>query len=237
MFDNIGYDVGEMMALFDQPPPAGPATHNRPARVEPPPNDRAAEDDDDDIEVLEEAPAHLRPVRQIPIVVLDSSDEEDDDIEVAQPRRNRKRPSDAFEIIDTPSPKRQHVAAPEPQDQAGPSTETILPKVDYLIPVVLEVIPDLCKEWTRINLERVMETLKGTSNVPGQDAVDQVINLAFEMEEYPRAGQAGKAAPVAVEEGDYKDTAYRAEARVGPSYVELALSTLETLFTGIPVGQ
>jgi hypothetical protein len=193
--------------------------------------------DDSDIELLDEAPVHLRPARpSTPILV--SSDDEDDGNDDVQFRRPRKRPaSGSVELIDSPpKPRRARFKSPE-QPVAGPSNQpdTIVIDVNYLVPVVLEVIPDACTVWVRENLERMVEMLKHNTATPGQAAIDHVINAALEMERYPRAGDAGKAAEEEKEKGDYKDPNYRSEARTGFQYILNSISILETMFTTIPV--
>lgn len=199
----------------------------------------SSDSDDSDILVLDEAPEHLRPVRQgSPIEIVDVSDDDED--EAHQPCQPAKRRlSDGIEILSSPPTKRQQVA-PRARDmslQAGPSNETIVTKVDHLLPLVLDVIPDLCADWARANLERIIDTLKDKTVAPGQEAIDHVLNAAFEMESYPRAG--GPAKPVeeepAKEKADYKLHAFRSQARAGAAYNSLSTSILETLFKTIPV--
>ncbi|BEJ05689.1 hypothetical protein CcaverHIS641_0302110 [Cutaneotrichosporon cavernicola] len=175
-----------------------------------------SESDDSDIQVLEEAPEHLRPaIPSSPIVV--SSDDEDDDDELLLQRPSKRSASNSFELLDSPPKSKQRVHERDDQPVAGPSnaSDTIVTDVEYLVPVVLEVIPDACPIWVRDNLKRIVETLKNRMVTPGQAAVDHVINAALEMEQYPRVGDADKAVVKEKEKGDFKDPKYRAHAREG----------------------
>ncbi|BEJ13178.1 hypothetical protein CspHIS471_0303520 [Cutaneotrichosporon sp. HIS471] len=178
-----------------------------------------SESDDSDIQVLEEAPEHLRPaIPSSPIVV--SSDDEDDDDEPLLQRPPKRSASNSFELLDSPPKSKQRVHDRDDQPVAGPSnaSDTIVTDVEYLVPVVLEVIPDACPVWVRDNLKRVVEALKNRMVTPGQAAVDHVINAALEMEQYPRVGDADKAVVKEKEKGDFKDPKYRAHARAGIKY-------------------
>lgn len=218
------------------------AHHDGPG-ADAPNGDNNQDSDDDEIEFLEEAPAHLRPVRHgSPINLVGSDDEDDEDEDVVRPPRpGKRRARDSVELLSSPPPKRQHLAPPRLPEQpiAGPSTEIIVTKVDHLLPLVLDVIPDLCTEWARSSLESIMETLRDKTMAPGQEAIDHVLNMAFEMERYPRGGDREKAAEEEEkqekEKDDYKDPAFRSEARAGYGYDSRSLATLETLFTSIPV--
>lgn len=194
--------------------------------------------DDSDIEVLEGPPEHLCPVRPgTPIVVSSDDEDADEDADEAPPPRPPKRQaSGSFELLNSPPKAKQRVDTPEQQPDAGPSNapDTIVTDIDYLIPVVLEVIPDACTEWVRDNLQRMVDSLKHKTATPGQAAIDHVINAALEMERYPRAGDA-ETAGEEEEKDDYKEPRYRAEARAGWEYNHMGQTTLETMFTSIPV--
>ncbi|GMK58158.1 hypothetical protein CspeluHIS016_0501900 [Cutaneotrichosporon spelunceum] len=199
--------------------------------------DSESESDSSDIQVLDEAPEHLRPVIPPSPIMVSSGDEDGDEEPILH--RPAKRPaSGSVELLHSPPRTKQRVDGPDDQSIAGPSnaSETIVTSVEYLVPVVLDVIPDVCPVWLRDNLQRVVEMVKDQVATPGQVAIDHVINIALEMERYPRSGDADKADVEEKEKGDYKDPKYRAAARSGYEYFKHSQSALEAMFTTIPVG-
>lgn len=209
-----------------------------------------SEDSDDGIQALEAAPAHLRPDPKdlVPIVVLDSDDEYGI-LTISNVAPHVKRTRSASQ--DPLASKRKRSRGPaNPSTAAGPlrapgevdpSEVTddpgvrILPKADYLVPIVQEIIPDICTKWARENIERLMAEDQGKSSAPGQDAVDEVINMALEMDSYPKEGAV--AAAVDEEVPDYDDPNYHKGLRIGPGYHNQATATLESAFPTIPIGQ
>lgn len=123
----------------------------------------------------------------------------------------------------------------KPADAGVPSTPP-LPEAHYLVPLVLAIIPDICPDWVRANIEAAMAEIKDNSNVPGQDAIDRVLNAAFEMDDYPKAGvQDAPAEPK--EAGDYTDPNYRSGDRRGVGYTSNSWAMLKAIFPVIPVAQ
>lgn len=204
-----------------------------------------AEDDDDDIVALDEAPQHLRAApAQAPIIVLSDSDSDSDvGLVAVQPSdaqethsTSKRRMSSSIETSSTAHAAKRPRLPESPQ--AGPSTgpttppaaERILPKAEYLVPSVLEIIPDLCPVWAAQQLEALIQELSTTSNVPGQDAVQRTIEMAFEMESYPAP------APEKPEEiGDYAELTYRIDHRRGAEYDLRAIDLLQDIFATIPL--
>jgi hypothetical protein len=215
-------------------------------------------DDDEGIVLLDGPPEHLKTVSiaSSPIVI-DSSDEEDDSYDaIGSVRMALKRPRSindyASDHLIHKQPKVNNAVAgssrqPKPaaifvddSDDEGtppevaPPPQHILPKADYLVPIVQEIIPDIDSQWAKENIERVMNELKDSSSAPGQDAVDQVINMALETGEYLKIGGPVAAPP---EEPDYGDPNYNRGQRTGPGYMSLSMEMLLTVFPTIPVGQ
>lgn len=128
------------------------------------------------------------------------------------------------------------------QPAAGPSSApdsplvdegAILPKADYLVPLVLEIIPDLCPVWAAQQLETLIGDLQHTTNVPGQVAVQRTIEMAFEMDRYPRPMDNKEPE----EEGDYSEITYRSDRRRGLVYRTQSIELLQDIFATIPVPQ
>lgn len=141
---------------------------------------------------------------------------------------------------DLPRAKRVRIRAPDNAGGAGPSTASssmILPRADYLVPLVLAIIPDLDADWATSKLDELISGLKDSSAAPGQEAVERVVDMAFEMEGgYPKA-TALTPGPVAEQDDDYKDPAFRSERRRGPAYDLHAQQTLFNTFKRIPSSQ
>lgn len=213
---------------------------------------------DSDVVVLDEAPSHMRRETREGTPITISSDE-DEDVPLAgssklkrkhiasgsarggsgSPRKKRVRVSDIDSAIVNavagPSNHRARQVTEEAESEPG---DKILPKATYLIPVVLEIIPDLDPQWIQETLERVMNEIKENSSTPGQDAIDHVINMALEMDEYPKAGgDKGKGKAADKEEGDYTDPTYRAQHRTGMAYNTFVETKLSLLFPKVPVSQ
>lgn len=208
-----------------------------------------SDSDGDDIVVLDHAPAHLRAPRQpTPIMVLSDSDSDDYIVPVrhlsdtpvtpARGSGSRKRRSSVtaeesaaakrlrFEDSPEAGPSNTHTTTP-------PAAEPILPRADYLVPSVLEVIPDLCPVWAAQQLEALIEELHTTSNVPGQLAVQRTIEMAFEMDSYPRPGDDDEPE----EKGNYSEITYRQDHRRGLEYGSRSIELLQDIFATVPLPQ
>ncbi|WOO78862.1 E3 ubiquitin-protein ligase [Vanrija pseudolonga] len=222
-------------------------------------NTAQADLDDDDIVVLNEAPVHMRPkARAAPILVLSSDeDEPGPSAPRGSGRGKRTRSSSSPILIEQPAPRKRKTPRVQTGDsahssavnaEAGPSNQPapgsdpqapIVPKADYLVDLVVDIIPDICPDWVKTNLTQQIAALAPTSNVPGQDAVRIVIDMAFALDAYPKAGAAAaKAAPQdrEAEDSQYTDPNYRKDKRTGLSYRSQALEVLESHFLMIPVG-
>lgn len=182
-------------------------------------------------------------------MVLSDSDSDDGDIipirhlndTPATPARGsafRKRRS-SVTAEDSAAVKRTRL---EDSPQAGPSNarsatppalEPILPKADYLVPSVLEVIPDLCPVWAAQQLEALITELHPTTNVPGQLAVQRTIEMAFEMDSYPRPNDDKEPE----EKGDYSEITYRQDYRRGLEYGSRSIELLQEIFGTVPLPQ
>lgn len=173
----------------------------------------------------------------------------------AGPSRSRKRSRrDSMELYSrSPSPPRKHartgnaaagssrhaafVLSDSDEGPAGPTanpaktSDPILPKADYLVPVVQEIIPDVDPVWATARLTELMGTLKERPT-PGQDAIDQIINEALETGEYPRIGGMPRP-PKDVPE--YGDPNYHRTERAGAAYAQIAMGALENAFPTVPV--
>ncbi|KLT39658.1 hypothetical protein CC85DRAFT_183013 [Cutaneotrichosporon oleaginosum] len=233
---NFLAEYADVIALLDAEPPLDLGNDNNYNNNNNPPSGSGS---DSDFEVLEEAPPHLRRANPpaSPIMVL-SDDEDGEEGNDLQPRAHKRAARGSIELLDEPPKSKQRVDDLE-QPLAGPSKvsdfDAIVTDVKYLIPVVLEVIPDLCTAWVRENLEHQIESLKDHMVTPGQEAVDRVINAALEMDQYPREGDATKAQQKEDDEGDYKDRNYRAELRKGINYQQRAFAILEDVHNTVPI--
>ncbi|KAL1410139.1 hypothetical protein Q8F55_004142 [Vanrija albida] len=225
----------------------------------PPPNALAVDLDDDDIVVLDEAPVHMRAkLRAVPLVILSSDEDEPGPSASRGPGRGKRVRSGSSPVLIehlVPQQRRKihrvqtgDSAHSSPANaEAGPSNhqaqgsdpqDPIVPKADYLVDMVVDIIPDICPEWVKTNLAQQIDALKATSNVPGQDAVGAVIDMAYAMDAYPKAGESAQTAAQAKEADDtqYADPDYRRHQRTGLSYQSNALEVLESAFRMIPVG-
>lgn len=225
----------------------------RPPPQQPDPVPVVDSDDADDIVLLDQVPEHLQAPRQpTPIMVLSDSDSDDEDI---IPIRHLSDSPD-ISARGTASRKRRRSAATEAaaavkraryddEPQAGPSNapttsppapEPILPKAEYLVPSVLEVIPDLCPVWAAQQLETLIERLHPTTNVPGQAAVQRTIEMAFEMDSYPRPSDCDDNKEPE-EKGDYSEATYRQTHRRGLEYGLRSIELLQDIFATVPMPQ
>lgn len=207
-----------------------------------------SDSDGDDIVALDQAPAHLQAPRPpTPIMVLSDSDSDDDGIVPIRhlldspvtptPHPGHRKRRSSVTVDDAAAVKRTRF---EDSPPAGPSTthttnppalEPILPRADYLVPSVLEVIPDLCPVWAAQQLEALIKQLHSTTNVPGQLAVQRTIEMAFEMESYPRPQDDNQPE----EKGDYSEITYRPYHRRGLEYGSRSIELLQDIFSTVPL--
>lgn len=140
----------------------------------------------------------------------------------------------------TPS-RKPRVPSPSPDPEpVGPI------KPDWLLPLVLEILPDLDPTWALASLASKIDA--GRS----EGATGHVVNLAMEMEGgYPKAtadqnGGKGKGKAKGGEGGNgedglekdkYRSVLFRKDRRSGLVYIGKAFAALEEAFPAIPIPQ
>ena len=192
---------------------------------------------------MEGSPKHLKRTNNAsqPVEVLDS-DEETAGMEVivgdkSEPSRKRVRYSSISDhnknIESTASPSSSLLEDTQALQETGPQNTQSLPRDPAdLLPMVLEILPDLCPEFALKLLTAEVE--KGRFARP----VEQVVEAALEIVEgYPRADDAkrnGKdlTPPVL---STYRHTEFRRDKRVGIMYTLRSLAALQQDFPRIPL--
>jgi hypothetical protein len=140
----------------------------------------------------------------------------------------------------TPS-RKPRISSPSPDPEpVGPI------KPDWLLPLVLEILPDLDPTWALASLASEIDA--GRS----EGAIGHVVNLAMEMEGgYPKATTdttSGKGKGKAKEgescngqdsseKDKYRSVLFRKDRRTGLVYIVKAFAALEEAFPAIPIPQ
>ncbi|KAL7419892.1 hypothetical protein Q5752_005808 [Cryptotrichosporon argae] len=185
------------------------------------------DESDDGVEVLDEEPVHLRrPSNRDNPIVLDDDLPEPEAGPSAGPSvprpskrtRLRARHDDVLVIAPFEVPG---------LDEVGPSTAVVPPErtAANLLPIVLNILPDLDTEWAQAELLGVVAT--GEVEI----APNIIIERALNMDKYPKATDKAPAAP----QLDYKSHNFRTTERAGEAYRTKALDTLTELFPKIPI--
>jgi hypothetical protein len=137
--------------------------------------------------------------------------------------------------------RKPRVPSPSPEPEpVGPI------KPDWLLPLVLEILPDLDPTFALSSLASEIDA--GRS----EDAIGHVVNLAMEMEGgYPKAaadqnggkgkGKGGESGSGnkgdGLEKDKYRSVLFRKERRSGLVYIGKAFAALEEAFPAVPIPQ
>ena len=123
-----------------------------------------------------------------------------------------------------------------PSGTGSPRAQDPYDKIASLLPLVLDVLPDIDAEW-------VLDQLKTRFDVGGKilvGIVGRVLEDAFNMDEgYPKAVEKAVSKHKEVDKADvgYEDPAYRKEERSGFVYWERSVAALQDHFLKMPVTQ
>jgi len=133
-----------------------------------------------------------------------------------------------------------HVEFGEKLSRPGPSSAPTLTDdrshaCNKLLPLVLDVLPDIDPKWVLDNLKIRLNT-----GQPKGDVVGEVLDQAFDMYEgYPKAVDktAMQAKAIKASEVRYEDPTYRMEERDGSIYWERSTAALHDHFPKMPANQ